>query len=250
MTPLYFASKYGHSKIVECLLKKGADVNVCDYVNKSPLYVASENGHVEVVNILLKRHGVACLLNTKYSTCPLQIAVLCNRTDVAHQLIRRENQHMKYKGNCHLFQILTDLRQFEMLVACDVSVQQRKQERLSDAIWNVILGGICDDLECLLKLGLDINQCNDKGRPLVCRLGNGSHCNNGLQAKTRLLLDRGADMHLRGVKCMSVLEHTNRSLCQIKITYEKKKGRCKNMEFEAYDEYEKYRIYCHIFQTY
>jgi hypothetical protein len=90
----------------------------------------------------------------------IQIAVLCNRTDVAHQLIRRENQHMKYKGNCHLFQILTDLRQFEMLVACDVSVQQRKQERLSDAIWNLILGGNCDNLECLLKLGLDINQCN------------------------------------------------------------------------------------------
>ena len=250
MTPLYFASKYGHSKIIEYLLKKSAYVNVCDYVNKSPLYVASENGHVEVVNILLKRHGVACLLNTKYSTCPLQIAVLCNRTDVAHQLIRRENQHMKYKGNCHLFQILTDLRQFEMLVACDVSVQQRKQERLSDAIWNLILGGNCDDLECLLKLGLDINQCNDKGRPLVCRLGNGSHCNNGLQAKTRLLLDRGADMHLRDVKCMFVLEHTSRSSCEIKITYEKKKGRCKNMEFEAYDEYEKYRIYCNIFQTY
>jgi ankyrin repeat protein len=66
MTPLYFASKYGHSKIIEYLLKKSAYVNVCDYVNKSPLYVASENGHVEVVNILLKRHGVACLLNTKY----------------------------------------------------------------------------------------------------------------------------------------------------------------------------------------
>jgi ribosomal protein L36 len=60
------------------------------YATNSPLYVASENGHVEVVNILLKRHGVACLINTKYSTCPLQIAVLCNRTDVAHQLIRRE----------------------------------------------------------------------------------------------------------------------------------------------------------------
>ena len=71
-----------------------------------------------------------------------------------------------------------------------------------------------------------------------------------LQAKTRLLLDRGADMHFRDVKCMSVLEHTSRSSCEIKITYEKKKGRCKNMEFEAYDEYEKYRIYCHIFQTY
>ena len=53
---------------------------------------------------------------------------------------------MKYKGNLHLFQILTDLRQFEMFtnecsVACDVSVQQRKQELLSDAIWNLIIGG-------------------------------------------------------------------------------------------------------------
>lgn len=144
MTPLYLASKQGHSKIVEYLSENGADVNICDQVNKSPLYVASENGRVEVVNILFK-HGADYLLNSKYGTSPLQIAVLCNRTDVAHQLIRKENQHMKYKGNLHLFQILTDLRQFEMFtnecsVACDVSVQQRKQELLSDAIWNLILG--------------------------------------------------------------------------------------------------------------
>ena len=145
MTPLYLASKHGHSKIVEYLSENGADVNMCDQVNKSQLYVASENGRVEVVNILLK-HEADYLLNSKYGTSPLQIAVLCNRTDVAHQLIRIENQHMKYKGNLYLFQILSDLRQFEMFtnecsIACDVSVQQRKQELLSDAIWNHILGG-------------------------------------------------------------------------------------------------------------
>jgi hypothetical protein len=71
---------------------------------------------------------------------PLQIAVLCNRTDVAHQLIWKENQHMKYKGNLHLFQILTDLRQFEMFtnecsVACDVSVQHRKRFPLYFICW-------------------------------------------------------------------------------------------------------------------
>jgi ankyrin repeat protein len=55
-------------------------------VNKYPLHVASENGRVEVVNILFK-HGADYLLNSKYGTSPLQIAVLCNRTDIAHQLI-------------------------------------------------------------------------------------------------------------------------------------------------------------------
>lgn len=83
----------------------------------------------------------------------------------------------------------------------------------------------------------------------MCRLVNGSRCYNDLQAKTRLLLDRGGVARLRGVKCMSVLEHTRRSLCEITITCERKKGRCKNIELEAYDhdEYEKYRMYCHIF---
>jgi hypothetical protein len=106
-----------------------------------------------------------------------------------------------------------------------------------------------DDLECLLKLDLDINHCTDKGRPLWYRLVNGSRCYNDLQAKTRLLLDRGGVARLRSVKCMSVLEHTRRSLCEITITCEKKKGICKNIEFEAYDhdEYDKYRMHCHIF---
>jgi ankyrin repeat protein len=54
MTPLYLASKHGHSKIVEYLSENGADVNMCDQVNKSTLYVASENGRVEVVNYMGK----------------------------------------------------------------------------------------------------------------------------------------------------------------------------------------------------
>jgi ankyrin repeat protein len=41
MTPLYLASKQGHSKIVEYLSENGADVNICDQVSKSPLHVAS-----------------------------------------------------------------------------------------------------------------------------------------------------------------------------------------------------------------
>jgi serine/threonine-protein phosphatase 6 regulatory ankyrin repeat subunit B len=52
VTPLYTASRHGHTEIVELLLNNKADLNIC-YEGLSPLYIASLHGHTENVKLLL-----------------------------------------------------------------------------------------------------------------------------------------------------------------------------------------------------
>lgn len=52
LTPLHWASWYGHVDIVMRLLKKGAYVNAANGNGWTPLHQASQHGHIEVAKLL------------------------------------------------------------------------------------------------------------------------------------------------------------------------------------------------------
>ncbi len=54
ITPLYSAAEHGHKKVVELLLKRGANVNSHCGVSRTPLYMAVLRGHTEVARLLLE----------------------------------------------------------------------------------------------------------------------------------------------------------------------------------------------------
>lgn len=54
-SPFYIACKKGYEIIVEHLLDKGADYNLCDNNEVSPLHVACQNGHSRTALYSLKR---------------------------------------------------------------------------------------------------------------------------------------------------------------------------------------------------
>ncbi|KAJ3651246.1 hypothetical protein Zmor_017296 [Zophobas morio] len=53
-TPLILASKGGHKKIVEYLVKSGAEINRPERDGSTPLFVASHYGHLQTVTYLVK----------------------------------------------------------------------------------------------------------------------------------------------------------------------------------------------------
>ena len=53
-TPLYVASAMGHLGIVKMLLKKGAKIDVIDFLGFTPICIASGSGHNLTVEALLK----------------------------------------------------------------------------------------------------------------------------------------------------------------------------------------------------
>ena len=55
-TPLWFASKYGHTRVVELLLDNNACIeSVPTKSGMSPLCIASFSGHIETTKLLLSR---------------------------------------------------------------------------------------------------------------------------------------------------------------------------------------------------
>ena len=55
-TALYAAASFGKGKVVELLLKRGADPNLCGRNRKTPFRAAVENGYMNVAD-QIKAHG-------------------------------------------------------------------------------------------------------------------------------------------------------------------------------------------------
>lgn len=51
-SPLHWAAKEGHSKIVELLIQRGARVNATNRGDDIPLHLAAAHGHREVVQLV------------------------------------------------------------------------------------------------------------------------------------------------------------------------------------------------------
>ena len=51
-SPLFISCQNGHDKMVQILLKNGADINLSDNMGNCPLFISCQNGHHETV----KRH--------------------------------------------------------------------------------------------------------------------------------------------------------------------------------------------------
>lgn len=101
VAPLIVASNIGDSKLVEQLVKEGADVNVKCSQGCTPLFVASYNGHLEVVEILLKRETVNVRCFQGYTS--LFIASKNGHLEVVRALVRAgANVNMKNDQNIAL----------------------------------------------------------------------------------------------------------------------------------------------------
>lgn len=54
-SPLHYAADYGHKKVLEYLLSKGANINAQDKFGITPLLSAIFEGHTECVKILINK---------------------------------------------------------------------------------------------------------------------------------------------------------------------------------------------------
>lgn len=68
-TPLYVACGCGHTRVVELLLKYGADMTLKNREGNTPLYAATFHGHADCVNLLLKYHRDVEDMTTMINNC-------------------------------------------------------------------------------------------------------------------------------------------------------------------------------------
>jgi len=85
-TPLHLAAGYNRTKIVECLLKHGADVHAKDKGGLVPLHNACSYGHFEVTELLVK-HGASVNAMDLWQFTPLHEAASKMRVEVCTLLL-------------------------------------------------------------------------------------------------------------------------------------------------------------------
>ena len=85
-TALHLAAKSGRAKMVEWLIKSGADVNLKDTFGLAPLAVAARSGHVSCVEVLLSIHATVDTKDLSGKT-PMFLACEAGHCDIVRLLL-------------------------------------------------------------------------------------------------------------------------------------------------------------------
>ncbi|XP_063416405.1 uncharacterized protein LOC134698047 [Mytilus trossulus] len=170
-TPLTETCHKGYTDMVQWLLHKNADVNLCDTDGYSPLYWASYEGSTDVVKLLLEKNPNVDICDKEcYST--LSWASLEGHTDVVKLLLEKNpnvdfcNMHGEsplylatYKGH-------TDV--VKLLLEKNPNVDLCEKDGRSPLYW-ASLRGNTDIVKLLLEKNPNIDLCNKDGNsPLSC----------------------------------------------------------------------------------
>ncbi|GLH04266.1 hypothetical protein R5R35_002258 [Gryllus longicercus] len=85
-SPLHWASKEGHQKIVDMLMLRGARINATNRGDDTPLHLAAAHGHQAIVNMLLRNRADINFTN-EHGNTPLHYACFWGYHTIAEDLI-------------------------------------------------------------------------------------------------------------------------------------------------------------------
>ncbi|ODM99617.1 Transient receptor potential cation channel subfamily A member 1 [Orchesella cincta] len=98
LTPLHIASMFGHVRVVQALMKKGALLHR-DHNGNTPAHLAAKNGHRETVKLILNVHSHLLDQTDKDGNTPIHIASMENQPDAVDLLLTLNcNLTYNYKG--------------------------------------------------------------------------------------------------------------------------------------------------------
>lgn len=104
LTPISHASKFGYTKIVEMLIKAGADVNKTDKLFITPLMNAAANGHYDIVKLLIENKADINMKDVNNATA-LHYASSSNHTDIIKLLVENKAD-INAKTDVHITPIM------------------------------------------------------------------------------------------------------------------------------------------------
>ena len=192
-TPLYIASRYGHTEVVRLLLTKdGIKVNKADDIRQTPLYMASEHGHTDIVRLLIDSSALVNQANMATDT-PLHTAVRFGCTDIVRLLIGYSADVNKADAFGHT-PLITASRNgkteiIQLLINAHADVDKTTNGKQTPLLF-ASSNGCVDIVRLLLKTDADVNKADRDG---VTALHSASR--EGNTEIVQLLLQSGANVN-------------------------------------------------------
>ncbi|QYT06300.1 hypothetical protein H0G86_013158 [Trichoderma simmonsii] len=174
-TALHCAAAYGHADITQLLLVHGAKIDIRDEEEQLPLHCASGQGQLKVVEILLEHDitGATLLSEDYYGQIPLHCAAKRGFTDVVRILIAKMDNNSVMK---------TDAGQ---RTALHLAARYG-----SEAGVRLLLDAVTDK-------GV-INSLDENNMTALHWATIGRQRNGGYIKIMKMLMERGADVNIRG----------------------------------------------------
>ncbi|KAJ8261340.1 hypothetical protein COCON_G00170630 [Conger conger] len=163
--PLLVAAGCGNIRIVDVLVKKGAEIQARDKSGANAVCYAARNGHVETLRFL---HGKKCPLDSqdKSGETALHVAARYGNVDVVQylcsinanpNLLDREHETPLHCASWHGY---APVARALCEAGCDVDVENREGE---SPLLTASARGFRDIVECLLEHGARLNSTDKDG---------------------------------------------------------------------------------------
>lgn len=156
-TPLWWASKEGHTATVELLI--GANVNIQNANDGTPLYVAAANGHIRVVRLLIDCGADVNLRGGNESFA--LIAALSKRSEnheeVARMLLNMENVNVSVTNERGITPLLLAARHGLEAIVALLLAKGASTDVQSDDGQSALMSAIYESRRGAVKLLLDNN---------------------------------------------------------------------------------------------
>ncbi|XP_065684828.1 uncharacterized protein LOC101234786 isoform X2 [Hydra vulgaris] len=134
-TPLHLASIYGHTSVVEILIKSGINRDGRNKVDKAPLHFACQHGHFEIVKLLVDNGANINSLDMLKMT-PLHWAVEANNYEICLLLLKMgAKTSLQNKFGKTAFQIAKEksfLSIADLLCVKEMNINASSYQRLDD----------------------------------------------------------------------------------------------------------------------
>ena len=199
-TPLHLAVKHGLTRVVELLLKLGADVDAQDNDDMTPLLFASQTDDSGTIAQLLLEYGTNVHIRDKTGRTPLHMASLYHTSSVVELLLKvgADADAQDHSGMTPLF--FASRRDCtgadaQLLLEHGASIHMRNKNGQTP-LHLASLDGHPRPMALLLKFGADVNaQDDDDMTPLLF-----ASQSDRLGDSAQLLLEHGASIHVQNKK--------------------------------------------------
>ncbi|KAJ5995518.1 hypothetical protein N7481_002495 [Penicillium waksmanii] len=179
-TPLHKACSSGNSEIVKFIIRRGADVDVRDFLGNTPLHVACSTRNEGAVKLLIEGGAdVNQIMNTGETA--LHVASNFGEVGIVRLLLETDAE-IDIKGN-------------------DGRTPLHKAALGGTALHLCLSGKSVEVMEVLLRYGADVNLVDDDGNTVLHKV-----CRFGWKDVVKLLLKYGADVDMKGYEGMSALQ--------------------------------------------